>query len=328
MVTFSFDNYVSFRTQGRLDPPGCYAPFIHADPVKFHALAQQTKTLGKAPDFANIEKRTGKRFYDRLRGACGLTCRFSPHFLPGYRFLLEEYLRDEWLAAVGWHKKFHRDHLIHQPLTVYVGLSLLTDLRFPSLAPAHCQRCAHILQCREEDGPPSLLTLCLDNLRDAFESSYLHEYLRSMGAPERFLDTTNPPLWRMLWAPLFLDSFFWPPCSTTSGTPGSFRPGYRQISRPARLETRCSGCRRRKSWPSTAIGSCSTPCAATNQLRPATRPPGATASRTSWPTACAPRTASRAHWPSSTSMTCSACIPTQSIGPCAASAWNGRPWPS
>ena len=50
---------------------------------------------------------------------------YSQLAIPAYRFILPEVLADDWLATVGWHK-FNRDHVLHQPLTAYIVLKLLT----------------------------------------------------------------------------------------------------------------------------------------------------------------------------------------------------------
>lgn len=97
---------------------------------------------------------------------------------------------------VGWNSEFSRDHVVHQPMTVYVGLSLLAgknlgtdadgEFRFP--------------------GGRTLLDLVLDAILGSRRCQYLFDYLESLGAPEIF--------WRRgaaterLWRQMFRSAFF------------------------------------------------------------------------------------------------------------------------
>jgi hypothetical protein len=177
---------------GALSFPRSTAPFFNLDRQKYKTFLKDWQKLyegRRSPDFAAIKQRTGVDFFAKIRGACGFSMGMAATFFPAYRFFMEEFLRDEWLAAVDWHKGFHRDHVIHQVLTVYVGHTLL-----------------HL---DANDNPfATSRTLLEDMARRVLGSpgcAFLRGHMRKMGVPATLCEDT--PRNRVLWQPLILDTF-------------------------------------------------------------------------------------------------------------------------
>jgi hypothetical protein len=187
-------NYADFQrslASGDFSFPRSSAPFILMDRRKYQ-LFRDSLDLDKcwrSPDFNAIKQRTGADFFARIRGACGFSMGMAATFFPAYRFFVEEFLRDEWLAAVDWHKGFHRDHVIHQVLTAYVGHKLL------------------YLNASENPFAKDR-TLLDDIVRRVLGSpgcAFLRDHMRKMGVPEaKYKDT---PCNRVIWQSLILDTF-------------------------------------------------------------------------------------------------------------------------
>ncbi len=111
-----------------------FAPHISVDRRRYEELRRNSREL----DFTPLRKRVDSRFYDELRCAVGVSVRYSRFFFFLHiSFVVNEYINDEWLAAVDWHKQFHRDHVVHQPLTAYVGMKLLKS-KIPGLLNPIC----------------------------------------------------------------------------------------------------------------------------------------------------------------------------------------------
>jgi len=189
-VIFNENGYKDAIKSGKCHPPNVFTPFINVDWAKYDDLRRKTSPL-------NVDKlqcRLSTKMFSNIRGAMGFTLRYARNFFPAYRFFVNEYLNDEWLATVDWHK-FHRDHVIHQPMTVYVGLSLLKGVDLSG-------------QCTDPllFGNKRLLDYCLEAIHYSPKCTYLKEYLRQMGGSKIYLE--DSPASKVLWESLFLDTFF------------------------------------------------------------------------------------------------------------------------
>ena len=189
-MTFNFSQYRRAVAAGDCEPPGVFAPFIDISRTKYDALRKKSAQIKLEP----IRQRLGTETFDRVRGSLGLTLRHARGYFPAYRFLANEFLNDEWLAMVDWHK-YHRDHLIHQPLSAYVGMNLLRNSQiFGGDASTSDFR------------GNTLLDLCIDALFTSRKCHYLMDYLLEMGAPDIYFK--DFALSKRLWEWMFLDTFF------------------------------------------------------------------------------------------------------------------------
>ena len=190
-VTFNEQNYKEALKNNRCKVVGFFPPFIKVNRVSYDKLRRKSTLL----EFEHVKSRVSKKLFENLRSAVGFTLRHARTYFPAYRFFVNEYLNDEWLATVDWHKKFHRDHIIHQTMSVYVGLSLLkgADLSNNITSPS-------ILF-----NDKTLLELSLDAIHSS-ECQYLKNRLKEMGGSHIFFE--NTPAAKILWENMFLESFF------------------------------------------------------------------------------------------------------------------------
>jgi len=170
---------------------GVFAPFISVDNQRYKEIREKTSPFS----IRDFEKRTANMMVDKTRGAIGLTLKYAQSFFPAYKFYISEFLNDEWLAAVDWHKGFHRDHVIHQPYVAYIGMTLLHDKGEIFGSSVLCGK--------------SLLDKCIDTILEQRHCEYLMEYLKEMGAPSIYWNYENHgQLTRELWKWMFVDTFF------------------------------------------------------------------------------------------------------------------------
>jgi hypothetical protein len=78
-------------------------------------------------------------------------------------------MTEDWLAIVDWHRRFQRDHVLHQPLTGHIVLELLEEdpAKMPVTFP--CEK--------------TLLDACVDQVLGWVETDYLREHLMTLGVP-------------------------------------------------------------------------------------------------------------------------------------------------
>ena len=110
--------------EGRCTPPNVLRPFRTVS-RRGYASLDNVKRSPIAEQFGELRQRVPRETYGNLLAATSLTWRASTGHFPAYRFHVGEFLNDEWLALVDWHKPFHRDHMVHQTMTYYVARSIL-----------------------------------------------------------------------------------------------------------------------------------------------------------------------------------------------------------
>ncbi len=175
-----------------LEPLGLIPRSINIDHAKYSLIGKKFDRLDLYP----IRKRTGNHLWFRLRQAIGFTLRQARRYNPVYKFFSNEIVNEDWLGMVDWHK-FHRDHIIHQPMCVYVGFQLIDLI----------------------EKKPSLSAIL-----KPFKCKYLTEYLREIGAPEIYYapDRLDSELTKELWKDLFKEAFFLAALFHDSGYPWRF----------------------------------------------------------------------------------------------------------
>jgi len=159
-LKFSHGSYNNALGRGDCAPPMLVRTFFPVDRVRFHA----SRNLATGLQLGQVKKRLSPDMFRDLRGALGLTMKHAQTLFPAYRFLAPEYVNEEWLASVDWHKKFHRDHVLHQPMCVHVGFTLLNKLT----------------GFGQSGG--SLLNNCTEAFLTGSKCRYLREHLKAMGA--------------------------------------------------------------------------------------------------------------------------------------------------
>src|SRR4030042_1192178 len=127
MMEFSFEDYQNKLNTGIFIPPDTFRPYVSVKPDAYRALQREHEQRGLLIEdtFRQLAKRVGRDYFWKVYPVQSETLDWAQLSFPAYRFILAEVLQDDWLATVDWHK-FNRDHALHQPLTAYVVLKMLT----------------------------------------------------------------------------------------------------------------------------------------------------------------------------------------------------------
>jgi len=196
-VNFSFVDYQQGLASGQYAPPAVYRPFMRVNRTQYQRLEEEHKgnknNVGKA--FRELRRRVTGEYYWKTYPVQAQALDYSQISFPAYRFILPEVLADDWLAIVDWHK-FHRDHILHQPLTAYVVQKLLKDGSNPN-------ELFHLSDGR------SLLDACIDQILEWDETAYLKGFLLGTGVQESepWLKKDDPA-GRALWKSLFVEAAY------------------------------------------------------------------------------------------------------------------------
>ncbi len=195
-MNLSFADYQCGLASGRYTPPAVYRPYACVNRVQYQALekahARNNHDSGTA--FRELRRRVSGDYYWRTYPIQARALDYSQMSFPAYRFILPEVLADDWLAIVGWHK-FHRDHVLHQPLTAYVVQKLLEDSGdSDELFMLDDGRC--------------LLDACVDEILKWDSTAYLREFLLGTGVKESELWLNGNLARKSLWKSLFVEAAY------------------------------------------------------------------------------------------------------------------------
>jgi len=195
-MEFSFKDYQNRLHTGTFIPPNTFRPYVAVKPDAYRALEQEHEQRGLLikDTFHQLAKRVGRDYFWKIYPVQSETLDWAQLSFPAYRFILAEVLQDDWLATVDWHK-FNRDHALHQPLTAYVILKMLTGAGDPGL----------------EIGGRRLLDICVDEILKWEGTGYLKEFLEGSDSGRvrlpRFLFERSV-LSREIWRALFVEAAF------------------------------------------------------------------------------------------------------------------------
>lgn len=113
----------------------------------------------------NIMYRTSKEYFSKIFAAQTEAICYSEYVFPAYKFILPDALMDDWLSVMDPHKKYCRDHSLHQPLTAYIVAK--------ALGFGHKKQALDI-------GGKDLLTICSEWLLSSSNTQYLRDYFVSL----------------------------------------------------------------------------------------------------------------------------------------------------
>jgi len=182
-LSLNLTDYRRSVRAGECTPPGIMSPFITIDPKKYDKLRRNGSLELPIDDLR--ARMTADQFANTI-SAVSLTLNNAMTFFPAYRFFISDFLKAEWLALVNW-EGFHRDHIVHQSLTAYIGMSLLKKLKF-------------------QDGD-TLLDKCVNVFLspDNFFYQYLEQQKSTVA--QQYLNLNNLAV-HELWKDIFQDIFF------------------------------------------------------------------------------------------------------------------------
>jgi hypothetical protein len=128
-INLNYSDYILRRNIGLKNPPRLTNEFINIDRGKYIDLQHDSRHTKSVLYWLRFRKRITYPLYQEIRAAYRKSNFNGERYLPANKFFWKEMINSEWLATVDW-KKYHRDHLIHQNLTGYVGMILLNG-RYP-----------------------------------------------------------------------------------------------------------------------------------------------------------------------------------------------------
>lgn len=187
-MLFSIEDFRASLSKGFLNPLNLGYDFV--DPSKFENLfdtfGRESKHIKSLSVFDELSQRMSKKYFQAVFLAQLRALHFASRRFPAYSIIMPEDLAEDWLATVDFHKKFSRDHSLHQPLTAYVVAKLLGygDERRSFRVPAGCG---------------NLLGLCTDSI--ILRNQYLQHYALAEGLPESLFH--NQVLARCFWKDMF-----------------------------------------------------------------------------------------------------------------------------
>lgn len=186
-MILSKERYFEAVSAGTLVPSRAFNPLFRVSRRALTLLDKQ-KRMKLHEHFSALRERMPNECVLGTRLAASLALRFSNGYFPAFRYHLGEFLNDEWLACVDWHKQFHRDHVSHQVMCHWVSKELVNacggDFDF---------------------GGKTLKEMCIDQIMKG-NCDYLQDYADEMGV---FVDVPHEEeRRRLIWEWLFDEALF------------------------------------------------------------------------------------------------------------------------
>lgn len=187
-MKFSLENFKQAIQNGFLQPY-CLS-YDYVDKSKYEKLQQDIEWKNRRIEetFEELKNRMGRKYYKNVFLAQSNALNYAALQFPAYSFLFSEDLLDDWLAIVDFHKKYSRDHSLHQPMTAYVAAQLL-GYGDPSTA----------FPISTSSG--NLLDFCVEAILTKPETHYILESASRYGLPNNILRDSQ--IARAFWKGLF-----------------------------------------------------------------------------------------------------------------------------
>ena len=188
---FSLDGFKKAIQSGLFYPDSLSYGYV--DVAKFEQLQKQQKWNAHSitKTFDELQQRMSRRYFKNVMLAQACALDYAALQFPAYSVLLREDLSDDWLAIVDFHKKYCRDHSLHQPLTAYIAASLL------GFGKAEDSLAIPV----KTDDADNLLDYCINVIFKSKDAKYILECGRRYGLPETMLEDNLAA--REFWKGLF-----------------------------------------------------------------------------------------------------------------------------
>jgi hypothetical protein len=177
-------------------PTKRFAPFYDINREKYQELQEASEPL----KICKLKERLPLSEHKKIIRAIGYTQYYAQLYFPAYRFLVNEFVNEEWLALVDYHKSFHRDHIVHQPKVSWIGQVLMEQkIKSP------------VNQGTEKSVLEHIVDVILDWDEPGNETRYLRDYAVNLGVPEKYFNETwvENKKWKELWwYDVIKESFF------------------------------------------------------------------------------------------------------------------------
>lgn len=154
--------------------------FDYIDVKRYCALLEayrgDKKRIKISEALDELECRMSDNYFKKVFLAQTQVMHYASALYPAYMFIMSEDLAEDWLATVDFHKRFARDHSLHQPLTAYIVAELL-GYGNPSNA------------LKIPVSSNDLLSFCTESI---FTScNYVFEYAKEAGVPDSLLNPSG-----------------------------------------------------------------------------------------------------------------------------------------
>ncbi len=192
-MDFTYNDYLTFFSGAHFPSSQGFLGKHLCDPnVFFQISTKQKGKLSTEVVFKELKKRIPADYFYQIYPVQTSALSFSNLTFPLYRFLLPDDLAEDWLAMIGFHKSFSRDHSLHQPLTAYVVHTLLGGGN-PKKA--------------LEIGNDNILDLAVNAIIDEtnLKTAYLRDFLQEH-CPQSALLRGNKTVKVVLWRRLFYET--------------------------------------------------------------------------------------------------------------------------
>lgn len=185
---FNLDDFKEEVQKGLFLPSSFFYGYV--DEAKFERYQQHQKwKVGMLNEtFNELQQRMSRHYFKNVVMAQTSALDYAALQFPAYSMLITEDLTEDWLAIVDFHKKYSRDHSLHQPLTAYIAAMLLGkgDANESLVIPA---------------APGNLLDYCVDVVFTSDMAKYIREFGRRFGFPANMLKDSK--IAREFWKDLF-----------------------------------------------------------------------------------------------------------------------------
>lgn len=187
-MKFDLDGFKASVQDGLFIPSALSYGYVDEAKFEQYQKMQEWKENGIRTVFEELQQRMSRRYFKNVVLAQSCALDYAALQFPAYSMLIAEDLTEDWLAIVDFHKKYSRDHSLHQPLTAYIAASLLgygdtnASLTIPT---------PH----------GNLLDFCVDVIITSSEATYIKEMAARYGMPKTMLD--DSPASREFWKGLF-----------------------------------------------------------------------------------------------------------------------------
>lgn len=192
IMNFNLADFLDLQSNDEFFFPKNFLPLDTIDIKKYYQLEQEHERNGMriSDTFKELRIRTDNQYYKKVYAAQSSALNFSESSFPSYRFLMSEVLIEDWLATIDFHKKYSRDHALHQPLTSYIVFRLLGGGNSKKSLLINGKR---------------LLDICVEKVLESNETKYLRDYLQNLGANEVLFDKDSL-ISKAVWKDLFFET--------------------------------------------------------------------------------------------------------------------------
>ena len=113
--------------------PGAIAPQLFPiAPDMIRQLYTEHSPIDNAESLLLLKERVPEPAFWNIIGCLRMQLRYADNVFPGFRCVYGQFVNDEWLALIDYHKTFHRDHVVHQTQVAVVAQALMKDVKLPS----------------------------------------------------------------------------------------------------------------------------------------------------------------------------------------------------